>query len=300
LLSLDDVPLRAVFADADVDASNLGLVLAPRVIAREAFRGGLFATINWEICAGCGLCSEVCRFDAISASPMSKFQQQMSHRYPELGMSGDQIQNLPWVDPVACDGCAACFYQCPEGAISMNDQIVGEWYRSESRYGPLFHAALRPAQENSGKLVTLVKQQARLLAMDEDYDLVMVDGPPGIGCPVIAAASGADLALVIAEPTASGMHDLQRVLETTNHFNIRALVCINKADIYPAGSADIKAFCQDQGIQVVGKIPFDLAVTEAMVHGQPVTSYAPGSPSSKGLREVLNKVEAMLQTVGGQ
>ena len=300
LLSLDGVPLRAVFADADVDASNLELVLAPRIIIREAFRGGLYAEINWEICTGCGLCKEVCRFDAINARSMPKFHQQMSHHYPESGMSGVQIQNLPLVDPIACDGCAACYYQCPEGAITMQDQIVGEWCRSESWYGPLFHAVLHPAQENSGKLVTLVKQQARLLAMDENYDLVLVDGPPGIGCPVIAAASGADVALVVAEPTAAGVHDLQRVLETTNHFNIQTLVCINKADIYSAGATGIKSYCEDRGIQVVGKIPFDLAVTEAMVHGQPVTLYAPGSPSSKALLEVWGKVEAILHIEGKQ
>ncbi len=182
----------------------------------------------------------------------------------------------------------------------MHDQVVGEWYRSESRYGPLFHADLRPAQENSGKLVTLVKQQARLLAMDEDYDLVLVDGPPGIGCPVISAASGADLALIVAEPTAAGAHDMQRVLETAAHFNVQALVCINKADIYPEGAAEIEAFCHEQEIQVVGKIPFDMAVTEAMVQGQPVTLYAPDSPSSHALREVLRKVIAILQNDGAR
>ena len=298
LLSLDGVPLRAVFADADVDASNLELVLAPRVISREAFRGGLFAEINWEICTGCGLCQEVCRFDAISDSSMPKFHQQMSHHYSESGMSDTQIQNLPVVDPIACDGCAACMYQCPNGAITMHDQVVGEWFHSQSRYGPLFHATLRPAQENSGRLVTLVKQQARLLALDEDYDLVLVDGPPGIGCPVIAASSGADLALIVAEPTTAGVHDMHRVLETANHFNIQTLVCINKADIYPASAAEIEAFCRERGIQVVGKIPFDLAVTEAMVQGQPVTLYAPSSPSSQALREIWSKVGAILQTEG--
>jgi MinD superfamily P-loop ATPase len=185
-------------------------------------------------------------------------------------------------------------YQCPNGAITMHDQVVGEWFHSQSRYGPLFHATLRPAQENSGRLVTLVKQQARLLAMDEDYDLVLVDGPPGIGCPVISAASGADLILIVAEPTAAGAHDMHRVLETAEHFNIPALVCINKADVYPAGTAGIETFCQEQGIQVVGKIPFDLAVTEAMVQGQPVTLYASDSSSSQALREIWAKVVAVL------
>jgi MinD superfamily P-loop ATPase len=177
----------------------------------------------------------------------------------------------------------------------MHDQVVGEWFHSESRFGPLFHATLQPAQENSGKLVTLVKQQARLLAMDEDYDLVLVDGPPGIGCPVISAASGADLALIVAEPTAAGVHDMQRVLETVDHFKIQPLVCINKADIYPAGTAEIETFCQAQGIQVTGEIPFDLAVTEAIVQGQPVTQYAPGSPASQALQEIWGEVAAILE-----
>jgi MinD superfamily P-loop ATPase len=177
----------------------------------------------------------------------------------------------------------------------MHDQVVGEWYRSDSRYGPLFHAHLRPAQENSGKLVTLVKQQARLLALDEDYDLTLVDGPPGIGCPVISAASGADVALIVAEPTAAGVHDLARVLQTTVHFGVKALVCINKADIYPAGAAQIEAFCQEQDVGVVGRIPFDTAVTQAMVQGQPVTQYAPDSPASQALRGVWARVAAALQ-----
>jgi MinD superfamily P-loop ATPase len=181
----------------------------------------------------------------------------------------------------------------------MHDQVVGEWFQSESRYGPLFHAALRPAQENSGKLVTLVKQHARLLAMDDDYDLVLVDGPPGIGCPVISATSGADLALIVAEPTAAGVHDMHRVLETTAHFDVRALVCINKADIYPEGTAEIEAFCHEQTIQVVGKIPFDTTVTEAMVQGQPVTLYEPDAPSSQALREVLGRVVVVMQNDGG-
>ena len=144
----------------------------------------------------------------------------------------------------------------------------------------------------------MVKHQARLLAMDDEYDLVLVDGPPGIGCPVISATSGADLALIVAEPTAAGVHDMVRILETTAHFDVRALVCINKADIYPEASAEIEAFCHEQKIQVVGKIPFDTIVTEAMVQGQPVTLYDPNAPSSQALREVLGNVVALLQNDG--
>ena len=278
LLSLDDVPFRTVLADADVDASNLELVLSPKIISREDFWGGQFARIDEDICTGCGICEDVCRFDAVFP--------------PSPGRGGGESY---WVDSIACDGCAACVYQCPVEAITMHDQVVGEWFRSESRYGPLFHASLGAAQENSGKLVTLVKQQARLLAMDEDYDLVLVDGPPGIGCPVISAVSGADLALIVAEPTASGVHDMRRALETTAHFNVPALVCINKADIYLEGTSEIEEFCHDQGIPVVGKIPFDTAVTKAMVQGQPVTLYAPEAPSSQALCNVWAEVASKLK-----
>ena len=294
LLSLDDALFRTVLADADVDASNLELVLSPKIISREDFRGGQFAKIDWDTCTGCGICEEVCRFDAIGNASHPQFRRLAVKRVAELDAPPAQIPDLPIVDPIACDGCAACVYQCPVDAITMHEQVVGEWFQSESRYGPLFHAALGAAQENSGKLVTLVKQQARLLSMDEDYDLVLVDGPPGIGCPVISATSGADLALIVAEPTASGAHDMRRVLETTAHFDVPALVCINKADIYPERAAEIEEFCHDQGIQVVGEIPFDTAVTKAMVQGQPVTLYAPDAPSSQALRNVWAEVASKL------
>jgi MinD superfamily P-loop ATPase len=274
LAAQGEFPMQAVLADADVDAANLELVLAPEMETRMDFWGGQVAQIDPQLCSGCGTCQDVCRFDAVH----------------ETG--GDYI-----VDPIACDGCAACVYQCPEEAITMQLQLAGEWFRSQSRYGSLFHAALKPAQENSGKLVTVVKQNARLLAMDESIPLVLVDGPPGIGCPVISAVSGADLALIVAEPTAAGVHDMQRVLETAAHFGVQTLVCINKADIYPAGSAQIETFCRDEGIQLIGQIPFDLSVTEAMVQGQPVTAHKPEAPASQALRDLWQKITWMLETV---
>lgn len=263
--------LKTVLADADVDAANLDLVLQPHKLEEHEFFGGAVAIIDENLCQGCGNCEQVCRFDAILApesSTASAYQ----------------------VDPIACDGCAACVYQCPCEAIQMETQLAGHWFRSESRYGPLFHAELRPAQENSGKLVTLVKQQARLLGLDTNADLVIVDGPPGIGCPVISAAAGADLALIVAEPSAAGIHDLQRVLQMTTHFRLPALVCVNKADIYLQGTEQIEKFCQQNKVEVVGRIPFDEIVTQAMISGEPVTEYQPAALISQVLGSIWEQV----------
>ncbi len=271
---------RAVIADADVDAANLGLLLSPRVRERELFKGGSVAFIDPQSCTACGECAQACRFDAILPPSVS----------PPSGRSSGLYQ----VDPIACDGCAACVYRCPTNAITMQEQVAGEWYRSETSFGPLFHATLKPGQENSGKLVTLVKQRARLLAMDEGYDLVLVDGPPGIGCPVISAVSGASLALIVAEPTRSGVHDMSRVLKTVDHFGVRAMVCVNKADIYPEGAEAIVAFCRERNLVMAGRLPFDAVVTEAMVRGEPVTTYRPDARIAAALRMLWQHVVAAL------
>ena len=278
-LALDGgFPIRAVLADADVDAANLELVLRPSRQETHDFTGGSVAVIDPQRCQGCGICQQVCRFDAV---------------FPP------EIEEIVYtIDPIACDGCAACIYQCPEDAIHMQPQIAGRWYRSQSRYGTLFHADLFPAQENSGKLVTLVKQNARLLALDTDCQVVIVDGPPGIGCPVIAAAAGADLALIVTEPSLAGIHDLARVLETTTHFRIPSLVVINKADLYPPGTSQIEAMCAEMGVEVIGCIPFDPAVTEAMLNGEPLTAYSPDSPASHALVTAWQTVVNRLQVTG--
>jgi len=258
---------QIILADADVDAANLELVLQPQLLEEQDFKGGQVAVIDQKSCNSCGACVDVCRFDAIN-----------------------YIDDLYIVDPIACDGCAACVYQCPTESIVMHEQMVGKFYISDSRYGPLYHANLYPGQENSGKLVTLVKQRARLRALDDDRQLVIVDGPPGIGCPVISATSGADLALIVAEPTVAGVHDMHRALQTVQHFGVRALVCINKADLYPEGAEEIESFCQENGIQVVGRIPFDLTVATAMVQGEPVTAFHPDAPASVAISKVWARV----------
>ncbi len=262
---------RTVLADADVDAANLELVLSPDVLETQGFYGGQIAIINPDLCSGCGTCEDVCRFNAV-------------HR------NGDHFT----IDPIACDGCAACVYLCPTDAIRMETQFAGQWFRSETSYGPLLHAALRPGQENSGRLVTMVKQQAKLLALDHDKEFMLVDGPPGIGCPVISSISGADLALIVSEPTAAGAHDMQRVLDTAAHFGVPVLVCINKADLYPQGATEIEEFCLTNGLRLVGKIPFDPHVVEAMVQGKIVTAMAADAPASRAIREIWDQVLAVL------
>jgi MinD superfamily P-loop ATPase len=268
LAHLASQDLSIVLADADVDAANLELVLDPTKQEIQDFTGGKLAVIDPEVCTACGTCDTVCRFEAIIP-----------------GSETDPYR----VDSLGCEGCAACYYQCPEEAIRMEEQRDGQWFRSDTRFGPLFHAHLFAGQENSGKLVTLVKQQARLLAQNTGAALVVVDGPPGIGCPVISACSGMDLALHVVEPTVSGVHDLQRIMATTNHFGVPSLVLINKADLNPARSREIATFCAERSVKLVGHIPYDTVVTEAMVQGRPVTDYTDG-PVTEALQTIWGRV----------
>ena len=283
LAHLASQELSIVLADADVDAANLELVLDPTKQEEHGFMGGQVAVIDPEKCTACGICADVCRFDAVR---------------PHLHLETIQkpgFQEKTWfqVDPLACEGCASCFYQCPEEAIRMEEQQAGLWFRSDTRFGPLFHAHLFAGQENSGKLVTLVKQQARLRGLDTGAALVVVDGPPGIGCPVISASAGVDLALHVVEPTVSGVHDLERIMGTTDHFGVPSLVAINKADLNLARSEEIAAFCAERSVEVVGRIPYDTVVTEAMVQGRPVTDYADG-PVTDALKGMWSRVSDLI------
>jgi MinD superfamily P-loop ATPase len=266
LAQLASRELSIVMADADVDAANLELVLDPTKQEVEDFAGGKVATIDPAKCTACDLCHQVCRFGAI--------------------IPGDTVYQ---VDALGCEGCAACYYQCPEEAIRMDEEQDGQWFRSDTRFGPLFHAHLFAGRENSGKLVALVRQRARLLALDTGAALVLVDGPPGIGCPVIAASTGVDLALHVVEPTVSGVHDLARIMATTDHFGVPSLVAINKADLNTTRAGEITAFCAERGVKVVGQIPYNDVVTEAMVQGQPVTAYSDG-PVTEALSEIWHRV----------
>lgn len=287
LAHLGSEELRLVLTDADVDAANLELVLEPKKVEVHDFWSGKRAVIDPELCTACGVCETVCRFDAI-----------VSPEDGDRARQGDGSSFAYGVEGLHCEGCASCFYQCPVEAIAMEDQRAGQWFRSESRFGPLFHAHLFAGQENSGKLVTLVKRQGRELAQESKARLLLVDGPPGIGCPVISASSGADAVLLVVEPTVSGVHDLERVLGTADHFGVPALVAINKADLNVRRSGDIAAFCEREGVELVGRIPYDTIVTEAMVDGKPVTAYADGAVS-ESLRGIWRRVKRRLELEDG-
>ena len=253
-----------VLTDCDVDAADLHLLLQPTIRDEHEFWSGQVAAIDGEKCTRCGLCQELCRFKAIE-----DFR----------------------VDTVSCEGCGFCSNICPAEAITMTENLAGQWSISDSRYGPLVHARLGIAQENSGKLVAIVRQQAGEMAKKLELDYIITDGPPGIGCPVISSLSGADLALLVTEPTLSGIHDLERVLGVCHHFGVQALVCINKYDINEGNTHQIEGYCLSQGVRVATRIPFDNIVTEAIACGLPVVEYVRNGVSHQieALWEIVSK-----------
>ncbi|MBC8273694.1 MAG: ATP-binding protein [Chloroflexi bacterium] len=256
-----------VLADCDVDAADLHLLLNPSSKEENEFWSGQVAVIDEEKCTECGLCQEVCHFEAIE-----DFR----------------------VDPVSCEGCGFCYHVCPAEAVTMKESLSGHWFVSETRYGPLVHARLGIAQENSGKLVAVVRQNAKQIGENQGLAYIITDGPPGIGCPVISSLSGANLALLVTEPTLSGIHDLERVMGTCYHFGIPAVVCINKYDINEDNSHRIESYCLSQGVEVVAKIPFDNIVTEALIQGLPVIGYS----QNKVAQEIEMLWRAVSRTVG--
>ena len=249
---------KVVLADCDVDAADLHLVLGPRTIKREDFSGGSRARIMSGHCTACGKCEEVCRFDAISYD----------------GPGNGKVETTYRIDPIACEGCGVCVYFCPENAIEFAPAVNGKWFVSETRCGPMVHARLGVAEENSGKLVTLVRTQAKKIAEEQRQDLVLIDGAPGIGCPVVASITGADLVLVVTEPTLSGLHDLQRVSDLTKHFGIETLVCINKSDLNEDLASEIETQTRQRGLRMAGRVRYDRVVTEAQIKKKSVVEYA--------------------------
>ena len=255
-----------VLADCDVDAADLHLLLKPNVEEEKEFWSGRVAFIDQEKCTECGLCQELCRFGAIT-----DFE----------------------ADPVSCEGCGFCYQVCPVDAITMKDSMSGHSFISQTKYGYLCHARLGIAQENSGKLVALVRQNAKLIAEREDLDYIITDGPPGIGCPVISSLSGASLALLVTEPTLSGIHDLERVIGVCRHFGVPVSVCVNKYDLNEDNTNAIESYCDREGTEVAARISFDNVMTEAIVQGLPVVEYADGKVTQQ-IRELWQIVSARL------
>ena len=262
---------RPVVCDCDVDAADLHLVLEPTIRERHEFESGHEAVIRQSDCTGCGICQDLCRFGAIS-STVDMFS----------------------IDSISCDGCGVCVRFCPEGAIDFSQRRCGEWFVSDTRCGPMVHARLGVAAENSGKLVSTVRREAKHLAEEENLNMVIVDGPPGIGCPVIASLTGASQILVVTEPTVSGEHDLERVLSLARHFQIPAAICVNKFDINEEMTKRIEDRAVSAGATIAGRIRYDASVTRAQIQKKAVVELdTPGAADMKQLWKNLNLAAGM-------
>jgi len=253
-----------VMVDCDVDAADLHLILHPNIKERYDFKSGKTAVVNPILCNKCGKCKEVCRFDAISDAFL--------------------------IDSISCEGCGLCAQVCQSNAIIMKENLSGEWYVSDTEYGPLVHAKLGIAEENSGKLVAKVRQVAKELAQKENSDYVIIDGPPGIGCPVIASLSGIDMAVIITEPTLSGLHDLKRAIEIALHFKILIGIVINKYDLNVDNTNKIEEFCKKTKIDIIGKIPFSKEVSKSIVNGIPAVLFCKNN-IAENIRNIWEKIK---------
>jgi MinD superfamily P-loop ATPase len=261
---------RPVVADCDVDAADLHLVLSPEIKERHDFWSGHEAVIRQDDCIGCGICLADCRYDAVSVNEEATGAPTFS------------------IDPISCEGCGVCVQFCPEEAIDFPERLCGEWMISETRCGPMVHARLGIAAENSGKLVSTVRKEARRLAEEGDHPLIIVDGPPGIGCPVIASLTGSSSVLVVTEPTVSGEHDLERVLSLTRHFDIPAAVCVNKWDLNAEMTERIEEKARGTGAHVVGRVRYDQSVTLAQMQGKAVVEI--DAPSAQDIRRIWDEL----------
>lgn len=259
-----------VLCDADVDAADLHLVTAPENRNRHDFQAGNRAFIDPYQCTSCGLCRDLCRWEAISEDFV--------------------------IDDIACEGCGVCVYFCPENAIEFPQKACGEWYLSDTRFGPMVHARLGIAEENSGKLVTLVRHEGKKLAEEQGLDLILTDGPPGLGCPVIASLGGASSVLIVTEPTLSGRHDMERVAELADHFGVPAMICVNKFDLNEETTHAIEEYAKEKGLNFLGRVPFDPTFTKAMVQGLTIFEYDGNSDAAHAVRKIWLNIERLLNT----
>jgi MinD superfamily P-loop ATPase len=262
--ALASLAQKILLCDADVDAADLHLLMAPEVQSISAFMGGSLAVIRQDDCSQCGRCLELCKFGAISE---------------------DYV-----VNQLSCEGCGVCVDLCPENAIDFPVQQCGEWYISNTRHGPMVHARLGIAEENSGKLVSLVRQESMKLAEQKDCEIVLTDGPPGIGCPVIASIGGATALVIIVEPTVSGLHDMKRVAELAAHFKVPGMVCINKFDLNEDMTLKIEVYAKKRNMQLLGHIPFDPLFIKAMIAAKNIIEYAPESKAANAVKNIWEKI----------
>jgi MinD superfamily P-loop ATPase len=258
-----------ILCDADVDAADLHLIMNPEVKQRSDFQSGNTAVINRDKCTECGQCLDLCRWNAIS----------------------DDFK----VDSIECEGCGVCVYFCPAKAIDFPVNTCGEWYISDTRFGPMVHARLGIAEENSGKLVTLVRQEGKKLAEEKNLNLIITDGPPGVGCPVIASIGGASAVVIVTEPTVSGKHDMERVVELAAYFKVPTLICVNKFDLNISTSKQIEAFTMEKGLTFLGTIPFDPIFIKAMVQGKSVFEYDDRSNAAQAVKKIWEATSMALE-----
>lgn len=270
--SLATLASNKVMADCDVDAADLHLILAPNLLEQHKFISGHEAVINPELCDSCGLCFDYCRFEAIQ-------KQQESYV----------------VKPIGCEGCKVCIEVCPQSAIDFPSCHSGDWFYSATEYGPMIHARLRAGAENSGKLVSQVRTEARKCAQKRNASWIIIDGPPGIGCPVISAITGVDLALIVTEPTLSGKHDLERVLKLNKHFSIPSLIVINKWDLNLELSAEIEELAALYSAEIIGKLIYSPLFNQAQIEGVPVVKYAPDSQEAAELTKIWERIKLIAE-----
>lgn len=261
--SLASLAHNAVLVDCDVDAADLHIILHPATNREYPFVSGKRVSKNMSLCKKCGLCASLCRFGAHTPAG---------------------------INPYDCEGCGLCARICPENAIEMHDKTCGSWFIADTDYGTLIHARLNPGEENSGKLVSCIRNEAISIAQKNNAEYIIIDGPPGTGCPVIASISGCDAALIVTEPTVAGIHDMKRILAVAAHFGVSCCICINKWDINEGNTADIEAFAKKTGVPVSGKIPFDTCVIDALMAKKPMVEYT-NNHVSQHIHELWNRIQ---------